>query len=519
MNKLKVFFRIPKFILLFLILSLGFWISQGFTRDNQELGTLLDSTPLISLDLKDASLKDILKAFSIQSGVNFIASEDIKDRKVTLYLDKVSVKEAMDSLFKANNIGYEFYEKPKIILVKQDVSKTITKIFPLKYAHVSTSSLQEEMNSAITPESGGGGKTGKWKAEDESGITYVIEGLLSEEDGESIIEDARTNSLIITARPDKFPIIEETIKELDVSVPQVMLEVEILDVSKNLVDKIGLKFSGSDFGNNPFTMIMPGGGLSHTKLFIGDLLKKGKSFDYAGPDADDPDYVKGSLIFGNTFAGLLEFLNTQTDTRYLARPRILTLNNETAQIGIITDEAIGETVTLNNQGDITGRSPERSTTGVSLRITPQVNLEANEVTMFVIPVVSEASEGSFTGEGGFTYRNPETRTAKCLVKVRDGDTVVVGGLIRKDKSEVINKVPILGDIPIIGLLFRHRYKSKDLERELLVFITPHIIRDASQQAAEDSGVILSSREQGASPGDARLLSIEDTLNSLNATQH
>jgi type IV pilus assembly protein PilQ len=509
----------------FCILTFGFCISCGFAQNTPEVKVPLNSTPSISLDLKNAELKDVLKAFSIQAGMNFIASEKIKDRKLTLYLDRVSVKEAIDSLFKANNLSYEFDERAKIILVKEASPEieTITKIFPLKYARVSTSSIQEEMSSVIAPEGageGGEGGSGKWKAEDESGITYAIKGLLSKGvkvgdityDGE-LIEDARTNSLIITDLPNRFPIIEKTIKELDVPVPQVMLEVEILDVKKNLVDKLGFKFAGSDsFGTSPLTLLMPGALFRHgARFFLGDLDKKGSGIDTSG--------VEGHLILGNTYAGLLELLNTQTDTKYLARPRILTLNNETAEIGITTDEAIGESVTLNDQGEVTGRTPERTTTGVSLRITPQVNLETEEITMFVVPAVTNAATGSFTGEGGFTYRDPEERTAKCLVKVRNGDTVVVGGLIRRDKVETLNKVPLLGDIPIIGALFRHKYKEKDVERELLVFITPHIVRDTFQPLAKESSMILSSREQGIPPEDARLLSIEAALNSVNVTQH
>ncbi len=512
-SRFKIFFRIAELTLLFLILGLGFWIPQGYTQNAPESPPALNSPPVISMDFKDASLKDVLKAFSIQAGTNFIASQEIEDRTVTLYLDKVSVKEAMDNLFKANNLGYEFVEEAKIMLVeKADPEiKTITKIFPLKYAHVSTSSIQEEMSSAISPDEGGGGggggDSGKWSAESESGITYVIKKLLKEADGESIMEDARTNSLIITALPSKFPIIEKTIKELDIPVPQVMLEVEMLDVSKNLVDKLGF-----NFGDNPITLMLPGG-LRHL-----DFTIAGSGLSEA--DITNKEGKRGAINLGSTYRAVLDFLHTQTDTKFLARPRILTLDNETAEIGITTEEAIGESVTLNEAGAITGRTPERTTTGVSLRITPQVNLETGEITMFVVPQVTEAAEGSFIGQGGFAYRNPEERAAKCLVKLRDGETIVVGGLIRRDKSEVVTKIPILGDIPIIGALFRRRYKSKDTDRELLVFITPRIVKDTFAPLAKDSsGMVLPSREQDIPLEEKRLLSIETTLNSLNNAAH
>ena len=480
--------------------------SSGISAQGiQDIYSSLDSDTVISMDFKDASLKDILKIFSIQSGINFICSQEIKDRTVTLYLDKVSVREAMDNLFKANNLGYEFDEQAKIMLVKKAEAGvgTITKVFALEYARVSCSSIESEKSNFLAgeDEEEGGGEG------EETGITSAIKALLS--GSGKLSEEPRTNSLIITDLPNRFPIIEKTIKLLDVPVPQIMLEVEILDVKKSVVDKMGFTFGDSGvFGNNPLTLILPGSFLhKESSYFIGDLGKKGNQLDSSG--------VEGSVIFGNTFAGLLDLLRTDTDTRYLARPRILTLENETAEIDILTQEVIGEKIQYDSDGQITGRTAERSETGVSLRISPQVNLDTSEITMFLMPTVSEAATSNISG-----YRDPEVRGTKCLVRVRDGETVVVGGLIRYDKYETVSKIPILGDIPLIGGLFRHRNKEKDIERELLVFITPHIVKgDISLSVAKKSNVILSSREQDDSSQKSRSLSIESTLDSIDVGEY
>ncbi|MCX7661740.1 MAG: secretin and TonB N-terminal domain-containing protein, partial [Candidatus Omnitrophica bacterium] len=151
----------------------------------------------ISMDFKDASLKDILKIFSIQSGLNFIASEAVQDRRITLYLENVPIKDAMDKIFKANNLTYELDPNSGIFIVKDwgpPKIETVTKVFILKYATVSTSSLKEEMGSLITERAGvgatAGGTTatgtatpetsegttrgsGKWSAVEETGITSV----------------------------------------------------------------------------------------------------------------------------------------------------------------------------------------------------------------------------------------------------------------------------------------------------------------------------------------------------------
>ncbi len=497
----------------YLFLLLGFCIISSFSlayaQKTPDFYEYIDSTLEISMDFKDASLKDILKAFSIQSGINFIVSEKIQDRKVTVYLDKVSVKEAMDKLFKANDLIYEFYEEPKIVLVKpKPKAVTITKVFPLNYARVSSSSLQEEMNKVM-------GSTTKSTTTASAGISSVITKLLSKEG--KLIEDPRTNSLIISDIPERFPIIEKTIKDLDVPVPQVMLEVEMLDVSKNLVDKLGFNFSDSSFGESPLTFILPGEfAHSGTRFFLGNLDKRGLKID--GTNA------QGSVILGNTYAGLLNFLRTQTDVNYLARPRILTLNNETAEIKIESNELIGLEPELGGDTGttVTGYETEREKTGISLRVTPQVNIHTGEITMFICPRVAEATLSAVQPttplQGQTPYQDIEERGTKSLVKVRDGDTVILGGLIHKEKHQVLRKVPLLGDIPILGLLFRHKDMDKNYERELLVFITPHIVNDGSKQTSKD--MVLSSTGQGTPSDEARLLRIDaalDSFNALNAT--
>jgi len=246
-----------------------------------------------------------------------------------------------------------------------------------------------------------------------------------------------------------------------------MISVEMLDVTKNTADKLGVKFSGT-WAN--FT------GGTHTTGFPFDpiaIAKKGLS----------PTYTLGTLsLTGLTMA--LEFLSTQTDTKYLARPRLLTLSNQTAEIKIVTQEAIGTmTNTQTTQGAATQTAEaERAETGVSLRVTPQVNAETGEITMFIEPRVAQAKTGGIfnTTQGEqIQFKDPEERSTKSVVRIKDGETIMVGGLIRTDSTQVITKVPFLGDIPLLGAAFRHKEVTKNEDRELIVFITPQIIKETS----------------------------------------
>ncbi|MFA5320186.1 MAG: hypothetical protein WC418_03290, partial [Candidatus Omnitrophota bacterium] len=106
----------------------------------------------ISMDLQDVNLKDVLKIFSMQSGMNFIASEAVQERKITLYLDKVPVQDAMNKLFKANNLSYEYDRSANLFIVKdwgKPRLETITKVFYLKYATVSTSVMRSEIEDIM----------------------------------------------------------------------------------------------------------------------------------------------------------------------------------------------------------------------------------------------------------------------------------------------------------------------------------------------------------------------------------
>ena len=464
--------------------------------------------PIISIDFQDVSIKDVLKMLSMQSGMNFIASEAVADRKLTLYLDKVPLSQAMDKIFSANNLSYEMDPKANIFVVK-DWGKmeieTITKVFYLKHATVSSSSLKSEASSnKISEDSGSGSSSGKWKSEEESGITYSVKKLLS--GNGSLVEDFRTNSLIVTDTPARMKVIAQVITSLDIEIPQIMLEVEMLDVSKNSIDKLGAKFSQS-----PFTAFLFGASAS-TGFPFGSWSKV---FDAAkgtlniNPGSVDDD----GTVNGNPYQVQVDFLKTQADTKVLARPRIMTLNNETAEIKITTQEAIGEITDTEGQGTAssTTTSAERTETGVSLRVTPQINSDNGEITMYIYPSVKDATTSTFNS----SYKDPEERSTKSIVRIKDGETVVIGGLIRHDRSEAITKLPVLGDIPLFGLLFRHKNKDKDRERELLVFITPRIVKDNQVRLEQMQRFSLPIREQSAVTHVNRDYLINSSLNNFD----
>jgi type II secretory pathway component GspD/PulD (secretin) len=400
----------------------------------------------------------------------------------------------MEKLFKANNLSCEYDEDANIFTVQywgDPEAQTITRVYKLKHRSVASSNIEREKNTLLSKvgfvasatgtevDTGAGSSSQSANQSGGTDIVSAIKQILSKQG--KISEDKRTNSLIVTDIPSKFPAIEEVIAGLDVPDAQVMLEVEMLDVSKDVVDKLGFNLGTKDTPS-PFTWILPGG-LSGSKFFIGDKGLKTDLFDYKDENGNN----RGGLVLGSTYAAILDFLSTQSDTKYLARPRILTLNNETAEIGITRDEIVSTSLKTETTGEggpsFTSKTYERATSlaltpegiGIFLRVTPQINMETREITMVINPKASSAVQS--TEVSGEIARDPEVRSAKCIVKIKDGETVVMGGLIHKEKQETVTKVPIFGDLPVVGALFRHKEVNKNVDRELLVFITPRIVND------------------------------------------
>lgn len=497
-----------KKIFFILCIVLQVYLSEsGFGYDLTAIQNLVSAREIktISMDFKNAQLADVLKIFSQQSGLNFIAASDISDKKINLYLDKVPVEEALERILSANSLTYELKQDSNIFVVKkltQPDLELMSRIYPLRFASVSSSKINSTLGSSdSSSESGGSGEGGasggasggsaaaggSSAAEGaSSGIMDAVKSVLS--NAGSVIEDSRTNSLIITDIPAQFPNIEQVLAKLDVRIPQILIEVEMLDISKNTADLLGAKW-GDTFGELT--------GSSKLLAFPFNANNGFQTKDKIQPEDADDGVTTFYPSLGNiSFTNLklaIQFLKTQTDTKSLARPHILTLNNETAEIKIETDEAIQIDSTTDAETNQTTTTVIRSNTGVSLRVTPQANLLTNEITLAVEPSVIEAKPSNLVSSDA-QIKDPEKRGSKSLLRVKNGDTVVIGGLLRSDVDDTRTSVPGISKIPLVGAAFRHKNKSEQ-QRELVIFITPHIVDEDMDSSQTTSAVSILDREQ------------------------
>ena len=163
---------------------------------------------------------------------------------------------------------------------------------------------------------------------------------------------------------------------------------------------------------------------------------------------------------------------TRGEAKYLGKPKVVTLNNKTATITTSTDATVGFTQSLSGSGstEMATSSAERKRVGLTLQVTPQVNREGY-VTLYVQPSYSDLVSSGFDNT-----KDTTTRATSTLVRVKNGQTVVIGGLLTSRETDQTRKVPLLGDIPVLGWLFTSRSTSKTTT-DLVIFITPTILAE------------------------------------------
>lgn len=304
----------------------------------------------------------------------------------------------------------------------------------------------------------------------------------------TITADKATNSLIISAIPEDYDALKTIVKQLDIRRKQVFVEALILELSMDATQKLGASLSGVlPIGNESVGFgavnqsVLPAtvGGVPSVLTQSVEGILAGGFFNLV--DITAPD---GSIVSVPALSALINLSKTDTDVNIVSAPRLLTSDNEEAQIivgsnvPIITSRltnAVGAS-SSSSSGLATSVQVERKDVALTLRFTPQVT-EGNLVRLKVFQEITDIAKNSVgsVDQVGPTFTK---RLLQNTVVAEDGKTVVLGGLIGNSVQEVITKVPFLGDIPLLGWLFK-RKETVDKKTNLLIFITPRIIRSAS----------------------------------------
>jgi type IV pilus assembly protein PilQ len=403
------------------------------------ISAIPESEP-VSMDFQNADIRTVLRSFAVYSDKNIIASPGVKG-PVSVHLEDVPWRKALDIVLKAN--GYGSREEDGVIRVapwEQFLSEEIESneaerkredLLPLTTRIVDVSFAQAE--ELIQP----------------------LEGILSQR-GVLDVDD-RTNSIIITDIPERVDDIAKLVRELDNQTPQVEITAKLVDLDARITRELGIKW-------NAETVNVPGvdAEFNATVDVTGQMESSTTQQTVSQPKAE---LQIGKIVGPNgSLEATINALESENEATIISNPTITTLNNREATI------IVGKKIPLIVSDEAGNPITQLTTVGIQMRVTPHVNSETGEITMDLHPEVSDLSSQA-TVQGGIIIVTSEADTR---VMVKDGETAVIGGLIRDNDSIYESGIPVLRDLPLLGRLFGSKSKVNE-KRELLIFVTPTIV--------------------------------------------
>jgi type II secretory pathway component GspD/PulD (secretin) len=412
-----------------------------------------------SFNFKDARAQDALRLIATQFGMNLVVGKDVSGT-LTANLTNVTFPEAVAFVAEATGCDYRLNENVLVV----NAAGLTSRVFTLRYIDPTAAAgavvkvLSER--GAAEPFSGrGGGGTAPG-------------GVGATENG------ARSNALVVTDTPARIAQVEWVLSQIDVRPRLIAIEAKLVETTLGDDEKLGVdwqlrasakgavlpttfpfpKRAGSgDFTAEPNPNTQVGGG--------GPAFPPGQNFPYPATS----DFTFGKLSF-QEFAVALDILKQTSSTNLISAPNVTTLDNQQAEIVVGTVVPIALYERLKDTGTLEIIGYDEKKIGVRLLVTPHA-ADDSTLVLTVNPEISEIVEY----RGQFNERPvTSTRTAATQVVMKSGETVMIGGLIKTVSINIVRKVPILGDIPLLGLLFKHKSKQEQ-KVDLMIFVTPRLI--------------------------------------------
>lgn len=421
----------------------------------------------VTIDFKDADIQNVIRILSMKSGVNIVAGKDVTGL-VTIRLVDVPWEKALDVVLKT--YGYAYDRDGNIIrittienLKKEELS---TEVYSLNYA--TAQQVEESVRNVLS-------------------------------DRGTVRADARSNTIVVTDMATTLQRIERVIAKLDKATPQVVIHAKVIEATLGDAERLGIKWNvkAKVVGSaRPTTLPFQ----SVTQDMLEKYLPDGKapvtgtsSIGTSGattaseeaefptrvpqptfPVAEKVDFKFGTLDFSE-FQAIAEAIAERQDAKILSEPHVTTLNNQEAKIlvGEVIAIPIFERNSTTGRMEITGYQDRDL--GIRLSVIPQINHQ-EEIVVDVHPEITNLL--------GFDDLTPDikaprfsTREARTQVRIKSGQTIAIGGLIRENVVDLETKVPILGDIPLLSQAFKHKDKTVQ-KTDLLFFLTVSIVNDA-----------------------------------------
>ena len=389
------------------------------TRDNHK----------VTLQLRDAPTKMVFEVLSRETGINFILDKDVKsDGKTTIFVQDVPVEQAIDLVLDQNALARQILADnmvliyPNIAAKQKDYEQQIVRTFYL------TNAAPKDVET-------------------------MLKTVLA---AKTMFVDERTNVLVMRDTPDAVRMAEKLVSSLDVAEPEVMLEVEVLEISRSRLQDLGIQYPTS---------------ATFTPSHIAAAATKGAS----GLVLSDLSHQNSNTIGISSLAVTVNAMKQAGLVNTLASPRIRARNKEKAKVLIGSKEpVITNSVTPTAAGApvVTG-SVQYLDVGLTLEVQPTIYLDS-DVAIKISLEVSSILKQVATASGTIAYEIG-TRNANTLLRLKDGETQILAGLIQESDTRTANTIPGLGDIPILSHLFGTHHSDHEKD-EIVLSITPRIIR-------------------------------------------
>ena len=431
----------------------------------------------MTLSVHDADLRATIMLVAKTGGLNVSIDDSVKG-KVSISLADVEPLQVLQILAKTKNL--QLLQEAGVYIVTADRSSVAimqTYVFPIRYGDAETlrdavimsldADTERLPNSATRIRNSDGSYTYRYTYHDDDGIRNRSEYKnISRKD--RVYINPEVNALILFGTPAEYERVKQLLATIDVELKQVSVEAKILAIDKNATKNLGVEWFWSTLPQYPER-----DDNSYTRVNSDGSVTRYEEYDFDRKANDSTGY--GIIRFGRSHEGFpyefyygarINALVTDGKAKVLSRPNVTTIQGREAVINVGSSVPVPRVDVTNST---TTTSIEYRDAGIILRYTPRVNDDGT----ITAKIHTEVSTPQYV-EDLKAYRF-NTRSADTVVTVRDGEPMIIGGLIGAEEAKSVSKIPFLGDLPILGALFRNHRKSNS-ESELMIFLTAHVLK-------------------------------------------
>lgn len=435
----------------------------------------------MTLSVHDADLRSTIMLVAKTSGLNVSIDDSVKG-KISISLAEVEPLKILEIISKTKSLQL-LQEAGVYIVTASSVEVMQSYIFPIKFGSAET--LKEAVIMSLDPDvdrlpnsttrikNTDGSYTYRYtyrSDDDDSGGDDYAENIKRKD---RVYVNPEVNALILFGTPTEYERVKNLLETLDVELKQVSVEAKILAIDKEATKNLGVEWMWSTVPQYP-----EHNRNTYTRTNSDGVVTQYEEYDYTRNSNDSTGF--GIIRFGRSHEGYpfewyygakINALVTDGKAKILSRPNVTTIQGREAVINVGSSVPVPKVQTTNST---VTTSIEYRDAGIILRYTPRINSDGT----ITATIHTEVSTPQYVADIG-AYRF-NTRSADTTVTVRDGEPMIIGGLIGAEEAKSVSKIPFLGDLPILGALFRNHRKSKR-ESELVIFLTAHVLGSNSNE--------------------------------------